>query len=204
MSQAREQRAALERRIWRLAHLLTGDEAGAAGLVDRVLDAQASPESLDWARLDRLVIQQAREMAAGTKGARPAAAPAGQGDLAHRTLATALEMERQPLEAWVLSRIDELDELRMARAMDCSRTALRNHLAAGDEHMRAKLGEGAPAAVAALKKYADSLDPGPIIARHRRKRRKQRNRRMVVVIGIVAIVVMGVALVVLRGAWGLM
>jgi hypothetical protein len=53
-------RPGLERRIWRLAFLLSGDREGAAALVDRILDAQAKPEALEPARLDRLVIQQAR------------------------------------------------------------------------------------------------------------------------------------------------
>lgn len=202
MGTGREQRAAQERRIWRLAHLLTGDAATATALVDRVLDAQDSPESLEWARLDRLVIQQAREMVGEADSRRPAGEGAGA-DLAHRTLNAALEMERQPLEAWVLARIDDLDELHMARAMDCSRTALRNHLAAGDEHMRAKLGEGAAAAVAALKKYADGLDPGPIIAVHRKKRRKERNRRRLVVAGAIGIAVCGATLLALKWVMGL-
>jgi hypothetical protein len=136
---------------------------------------------------------------AGAAGARsPAPLPAGQNDLAHKTLSTALSMPRQPLEAWMLSRVDDLDELHMARAMDCSRTALRNHLTAGDEHMRARLGDGAAAAIAALKSYADALDPGPIIAEHRVRRQKQRNRRRLIIGAVALIAVLGAALVILR------
>jgi hypothetical protein len=203
MADRREHRDALERRIWRLAFLLTGDPAGAAALVDRILDAQPHPEKLDPAHLDRLVIQQAREMGRATKA--PGSIAHARGDappldpVAQRALTAALTMPHQPLEAWVLVRVDEVDELRMSRAMDCSRTAARNHLAAGDEQMRSKLGGDLDAGVAALRAMADSLDPGPIIAAHRVLRKKQRRRRVGVVSAVVAIVVLAGFLVVLKG-----
>ena len=112
-------RPGLERRIWRLAFLLSGDREGAAALVDRILNAQSKPEALEPARLDRLVIQQARGLL------RPMhdRLDRDTSDLAALALQTARSISEQPREAWILSRIDGVDELWMSRAMDCSRGA---------------------------------------------------------------------------------
>jgi len=201
MPDRRQQRDALERRIWRLAFLLTGDARGAVALVDRILDAQPNPGALDLAHLDRLVIQQAREMGRAQEpptgppapGAMPALNPQ-----ARAALTAALSMPHQPLEAWVLARVDDLDELRMSRAMDCSKTAARTHLAAGDEHMKQRLGDTLNPAVAALRTAADALDPGPIIAAHRTIRRKERNRRVGTITVIVAIILLTGVLILLK------
>lgn len=198
MPERHEHRHALERRIWRLAFLLTGDPAGAAALVDRILKAQPRPESLDPAHLDRLVIQQAREMDRAKAAPAQVAPGSGLEPAAQEALTAALSMPHQPLEAWVLARVDELDELRMSRAMDCSKTAARNHLGAGDEQMRAKLGGKLEASVAALKAAADGLDAGPIIAAHRAKAKKERARRVGVITVVVAIMVLTGMLAVLK------
>jgi hypothetical protein len=193
-----DRRHALERRIWRLAYLLTGDAAGAAGLVDRILDAQEDPARLDPAHLDRLVIQQAREMI-GTRGPRerPLLKP-GSEPLATRALAAARSMPAQPREAWLLARIDIVDELWMSRAMDCSRTAARHHLESGENQMRALLMDSYDKAVLAVREFADTLDPGPIIEAHRTVRRKTRlRRRMAIGVGI-GVGVLGTVLVLLR------
>lgn len=166
-----EQRAALERRVWRLAFLLSGDGAGAAALVDRVLRARGDAATLEPARLDRLIIQHARSLTARV--------PMDEGDLAQVALRAARSLSEQPREAWVLSRVDGVDELWMGRAMDCSRTAARMHLATADDFMRSRLGARHDEAVEALRRFADGLDPGPIIAAHRVMARKRKNRRLV-------------------------
>lgn len=188
-----EQRAALERRVWRLAFLLTGDGAGAAVLVDRVLDAQEDPASLEPARLDRLVIQQARGLAR-VQRAKAEITDAG----ARRALEAALSLEHQPLEAWVLARVDDVDDLWLGRAMDCSKSAARNHLNAAEERMKAVLGAGYGADVAALKRFADGLDAGPIIASERAARRKRAWRRRIAIGVVVGIVVLGAGLIALQ------
>jgi hypothetical protein len=203
-SDAVAHRAALERRVWRLAFLLTGDAAGAAALVDRVLDAQEDPAKLEPARVDRLVILQAREL---TSAARAKAGWAPRAEVADAkakgTLEAALAMEHQPLEAWVLARVDDVDELWLSRAMDCSKTAARNHLNAADERMKSRLGEGYAAGVAALKKFADGLNAGPIIAQERAARRKREWRRRIAIGLVVATAVMGAGLIALRQMLGL-
>lgn len=196
MAVPKERLAAVERRIWRLSHLLTGDPRAASALVDRVLRASADAASLEPSRLDRLIIQQAREMPGGH--GRVGSAPAIADPEAARALEAAMSLPRQAHEAWVLARIDELDELHIARAMDCSKTALRHHLAAADEQMRAKLGDRAALAIAALKAHADQLDPTPILAQHREEQRRLRARRTLIIGGAVAIAALAGLLALLR------
>ncbi len=173
----------IERRIWRLAFLLTGDPEAAAGLITRVLRSRPDPTTLDPARLDRLIILRSRESAPTPRTLSAIDAPEG----AASALGAALRLPPQPLEAWVLSRVDLLDELHVSRAMDCSRTATRTHLGAADERMKTLLGDRLEASVGALRAYADALDPEPLIARARERARRHRNRRAAIVLGIGAI-----------------
>jgi hypothetical protein len=170
----------VERRIWRLGYLLTGDSAGAAGLVDRVLRTRPDAVEMEPPKLDRLIIQQARE------GPRRQATPGASETPEQKVLREAQLLSEQPREAWVLSRIDRLDELHVSLAMDCSRSATRNHLAAADEQMRARL-YGKEEPIEALRRFADGLDPGDIIAAHRAEQRARARRRLAV-IGAIAFV----------------
>lgn len=192
-----DRRQALERRVWRLAFLLTGNREGAAALVDRILDAQSDLDALEPARLDRLVILQARELM-GVAVPPPLSHPPAAAEAISKGLAAAHSLSAQPREAWILARVDLVDELWMSRAMDCSRTAARTHLAAADENMRARLGEGYERTIAALRSFADGLDPGPIIAANRLGRKKARVRRRTAVAVGAAIVILAVMLVLLR------
>lgn len=179
---------ALERRAWRLAYLLTGNGAAASRVLGRVAAASAHVPRNDPARLDRLVIVHVRELA---KRRRPALEPAPSGSAeagVSGAMRALLGLPEQPREAWVLSRLDGLDGIRMSRAMDCSRTAAERHLAAADEGMRARLGEGVDAAVGALRAFADALDPGPAVEVHRsRERRKRRVRTAMIALGVLGL-----------------
>lgn len=194
---AGERREALERRVWRLAFLLSGDREGAAALVDRILDAQSDLDSLEPARLDRLVIQQAREMM-GVRVPPPLTHPPATAEAIAAGLAAAHALPAQAREAWILARIDAVDDLWMSRAMDCSKTAARQHLQSGEETMRARLGEGYEATVAAMRTFADGLEPGPVIAANRAARQKSRLRRRTATGLIVGIAALAAALVLLR------
>src|SRR5687767_13779453 len=101
MSDKAAHRAAYERRVWRLAYLLSGDPAGAAVLVDRVLRDQPDLGSLEPARLDRVVIQHARDLPRRRKAVLPIAVTAPQGEAA-KALDALLTLPEQPREAWVL------------------------------------------------------------------------------------------------------
>ncbi|MFM9996649.1 MAG: hypothetical protein ACKVU4_12725 [Phycisphaerales bacterium] len=192
---------AVERRIWRLAFLLTADPDRAAALIDDVLDSGPDPATLEPARLDRLIVLRSRE-GAGAAGAATPTPVAGMSGEAARTLRAALKLPPQPLEAWVLARVDELDDLHVSRAMDCSRTAAGHHLEAADAAMRRSLADGFDAGLAALRAFADALDLGPIIAHHRALARRRRTRGSLIVIGVVGLVVLGVTVAVLRAIVG--
>ncbi|MBL9030739.1 MAG: hypothetical protein JNM80_03415 [Phycisphaerae bacterium] len=183
----RERAAAIERRCWRLAFLVTGSASAATVVADRVMQGRLDPEGMEPGRLDRLIVQQARGVPArvGITDASlemPAAALSALRGL--------LSLAHQPREAWVLSRVDELDELRMSQAMDCSRTAARNHLSAGDERMRAILGADLDTSAAALRAFADSLDPGPIMRRVREAQRHAARRRLVKLAAVAGLIVL--------------
>jgi hypothetical protein len=185
-------RQLLERRIWRLGYLVTGNELAAAELVDRVFRAHGGDVyALDPPRLDRLIIQQAREMLGTWGGAartgRRKAPPSLLMDKApaevQRAFAAVQSLPEQPREAWVLAKIDELDDLHISRAMDCSKTATLNHLNAAEAQVRAALADDYDRALVSLRTFADTLDPRPIIATARARRQQQLIRRA----GILAI-----------------
>lgn len=151
------------------------------------MQGRIDPASLEPARLDRLIIQTARTLA-------PPRVPDSPGLDMPQPAAAALRALRslphQPREAWVLSRVDELDELRMGQAMDCSRMAARNHLESAQASMAAILGTDLDAAATDLRRFADSLDPGPIMRLHRDARRKRTLRKLgliAAVIGLMAL-----------------
>lgn len=109
----------------------------------------------------------------------------------------AAALPRQALEAWILTRIEQLDEVRVARAMDCSRTAAERHLRRADELMQPVLAgraEGEPAAALDLLRAAlDRLDPGPEVKAVRARVRRARRLRVAlallcIVAGVLAVV----------------
>jgi DNA-directed RNA polymerase specialized sigma24 family protein len=196
----RSRRAAIERRVWRLAYLITGDAAGAARLADRIFRARIDLESLDAARLDRVIIQQARELRPARRrpidlGSADAVRPTGD---AAELLTTVRQIPEQPREAWVLARLDNLDELHVSRAMDCSKTAARNHLHAAEEQVLARYGPRLQQMIDGLRTFADALDPGRIITEQRQLRRKEARKRAAVIGGIVFIVLAGAAVAAMK------
>jgi hypothetical protein len=86
----------------------------------------------------------------------------------------------------------------MSRAMDCSRTAARMHLSGADDQMKARLGARYDLAVDALRRFADGLDPGPIIAAHRLQRQKRAFRRRTAWFTAAGIALLGVLLAVVK------
>ena len=196
MARDAQQREVYERRIWRLAYLLTGNAPGAARLADRVLRDQPRIERLEPARLDRTVIQHARDLPRTTSEAIPDL-PAPQGEAAE-ALRAVLSLPEQPREAWVLARVDELEDLHVSRAMDCSKTASRNHLNAADAQMASRFAGDALRPARALRAFADSLDPGRIIRAHRQERRTRAVRRAAVVASVALVALLVLALLLLR------
>ncbi len=173
------QRRGIERRVHRLATLLTGDPGRAAAVVDAVLDAQPDPRRLDSARLDRLTILRCRELAR-SNGVGEGATLVAEGVPTRLTEALG-RMPAQQREAWVLTRVYRLPERESARAMDCSVTALRRHVERADGRVATAFGApkeapaGVESALEALRRWTSHQElPDDWI--RRRRGREQRSR----------------------------
>ncbi len=177
-----------ERRAWRLAFLLTQDADTSVRLVMDLVKTHPGLASMPPAMRDRMLIQHLREL--GGLSAGGAGAP---------TLAS---MPAQAREAFVLARVDRVDDLWMAQAMDCSKTAARVHLQAAEEMFR-RAGASPDEEAAALERAASALSPdriGETIAQEREQRRRRARRRVIVACAIGAVVLSVGLLVAL--SWG--
>jgi len=178
-------RAACERRAYRLATLLTGDPVGAVRVLEAIERSQPDLRAIASARLDRLTILRSREVTAG-----PLPAEALGADAA-RAIA---DLATQPREAWLLIRAYGLPLRETARAMDCSVTATKRHIELADRRMAAILdGDGDVRAIEALRAYSKSLRLPEHLAAHRERRRH--NGRVLTLIGMVLVVALLMAVV---------
>jgi len=183
-------REACERRVYRLAALLTGNPVAATRVIEAVVGAQPDLRALDNAHMDRLTVLRSREIAAAR--------------LVHDALPTAVAaslaaMPPQQREAWVLSRVYELLPRETARAMDCSVTATARHLEQADAMMGRALGGQSDQAAQALLSYALSLDvPAFYRLRQRRRRRIRLILRIAGIVLLMALVTAAFALVARR------
>lgn len=179
-------RESCERRVYRLATLLTGDPRAATAVISRVVDAQPDLRKLDSAHLDRLTVLRSREIP--PRALHKTSVP--------DTFADALgSLPAQQREAWVFARVYQLAEREMARAMDCSHTAIHLHLHAADESMNRLLGPVLHAAPQAFLEYSMSLEVPEFYRLH--KQRRKQIRTIVLVAGIS----LSVLIVVLVIAW---
>jgi sigma-70-like protein len=189
-----DRREAYERRVWRLAWLLTGGrEDLCARLVAGCLDAQPDLGRLDPAHVDRLVVLAARRRARGGPAVSEGAPPA------RRLLAAVAGLPPQLREAWVFTRIDGLGPMETARAMDCSKTAATRHLERADAELAERLGTELGSMLEALRAEADLAAPGAALAAFRAERRRRRRvRRSLLVFGGLAL---GLSAVMAWAAW---
>ncbi len=166
-------RGACERRVYRLATLLTGNPVAAAQVISAVLDAQPDLSRLDSVHLDRLTVLRSREIDPGLLVGRGVPA-AGAAALA--------ALRPQQREAWVFVRIYGLTPRDAARAMDCSLTAMQRHLAQADAAVAGAVpADGTGAAASALREYTLGLD---VPAFHRAaRRRREAQRRVLALLG---------------------
>jgi len=173
-------RDACERRVYRLATLLTGDPVAATRVIEAVVGAQPDVRRIGSARLDRLTVLRSREIepARITDPAVPPAAARGLADLAG-----------QAREAWVLTHTYRLGLRETSRAMDCSTTATRRHLEQAEQALAAVLGDAVETARERLRAYSMSLSI-PEFYRARRRRRRQARRLLaaLVLAAIIALV----------------
>ncbi|NNM26311.1 MAG: hypothetical protein HKO59_10075 [Phycisphaerales bacterium] len=176
-------RAACERRVYRLATLLTGTPLVATRVITAVVDAQPDLRNLDDAHIDRLTVLRAREVRGGGMIVDPRVpVPVAQ---------ALADLPGQAREAWVLGHVYRLEPRALARAMDCSRTAALRHL----DQAQAAL-TPAEEAANALRAYAATLE---VPAFYRDARRRRRWRRLVVRICVALVAAAGC--VVLAGWW---
>lgn len=164
--------------MWRLAYLLSGEPAAAERLFADLMRDRGRIETVDGLRLDRMIVLRWREC-------RPDTPPTDD----HGDLAPVYALPAQPLEAWLLRRVEQMDEVAAAQAMDCSKTALRLHLEAAD-HLLAEHADHPDALAAELRRRADALDPAPVLEAWRSGRRKR--RRMLLVAAAILVLIAGV------------
>jgi hypothetical protein len=186
-------REACERRVYRLAVLLTGDPEAATRVVEDVARARGDLRDLDSAHLDRLTILRCRERQAKTGRSRTRAVP----DEAARAVLEAMDgMPPQLRESWVLTAVYRLDPREAARSMDCSLTATERHIEAGAQAIGTLLGTaGSAAAAESLLRYSLSLDVPEVYRVRRRRRRRLRLARRLTLLAL------AVAALAAAGAW---
>jgi hypothetical protein len=178
-------RLACQRRVYRLATLLTGDPGASTKVVKAVVDAQPDPRMLDSAHLDRLTVLRSREI--------PPAVIA-DGRLPLRVAQAVRDLPAQQREAWVLCRVYQASRREAARAMDCSSTATTIHLEQAEAMLKETLGDDAATAAGALRAYSLAIDvPAYYLAARGRVRQIRQAALAALVLAAVAL-----ALVVLQ------
>ncbi len=176
-------RNACQRRVYRLATLLTGNPTSATRVISAVVDAQPDLEQVASSHLDRLTVLRSREIRCGVIA----------DESLPRNAATLLaELDQQPREAWVFSRIYRLPPRDGAKAMDCSVRAFQMHLQAADRRV-AEMEVDVPQVVQQIRAYQLQLDvPAFHRVRLARRRRFRLLRRIVIwfiiITSIIAIV----------------
>ncbi|MHC4947432.1 MAG: sigma factor-like helix-turn-helix DNA-binding protein [Planctomycetota bacterium] len=173
-------REACERRVYRLAALLTGDTGAAVGVIAEVIGAQPDLRRLDTAHLDRLAVLRSRAVPAG---------PVADADMPPAWAGAIAGLPPQGREAWVFARVYGLSSRQAARAMDCSVTATGRHLEQADA---ALAGAGVPPgeAAAALRAWSMRLDVPAFYRAAQRRRRRVRWlwRTLAAVVALAAII----------------
>lgn len=141
-----------ERRVYRLAVLLTGNPKAATRVISSVIGSKADIRKLDSAHLDRLIVLRSREIAPGII----------RDDRLSQSLAKALsELSAQQRESWVFNHVYRMMPRDIAKAMDCSVRAVRTHLTTADAHMHSIIGntsEEEKTAAKALLQYSMRMD----------------------------------------------
>jgi hypothetical protein len=177
------EREACERRVYRLATLLTGNPVAATTVIGEVVDAQPDLRRLDSAHLDRLTVLRSREIPAATL----------VDDRVPGSIAAALAaLSPQQREAWIFARVYRIDPREMARAMDCSVTATAAHLERAVSEFARRGGDPGEAAETLLR-YSLELDVPPF---HRARMRRRRLQRRVVAAAVILAAAAAVVLVV--------
>lgn len=175
-------REACERRVYRLATLLTGNPNAATKVISQVLDAQPDLRNLDSAHLDRLTVLRSREINPAVLVSDAVPSPVA---------ATLAQLNAQQREAWVFADVYRMHEREMAKAMDCSVTATQRHLEQAKLAIEKSLREEAASAAQALLAYSMSLDVPRFYRAERKRRRQARIALMLTVAAVLALAIAG-------------
>jgi hypothetical protein len=186
-------RDALERRIFRLALLLTGREDGALRVLERVLGDNPDLRSVDGVHLDRMTILRSREVIGGRSVTDDGTMIRG----VPRTWSAAFwAMPEQSREAWVLTRVYKTPARTMARSMDCSTTATARHLERADADLHDAMGAGMDAFIDTVLEFSMQADVPPVY-RERIVSRRRRRQRLIVIVALIGVVGMAVLVAVM-------
>ncbi|MBX3357752.1 MAG: hypothetical protein KF745_04920 [Phycisphaeraceae bacterium] len=173
---------AADRRASRLAFLLAGgDPFLTARILAATLALAPRLDRIDPARLDRVCITAARRVLRRHRPAPASNTPRPELAVLHATHA----MPEQCREAWLLARLDQLNSVVVARAMDSSRTAAARHLERADSEMAPVLAMMYPKgadAVAAVRTALDSIDFLPPLRQARDRHRRRSRLRLAIVL----------------------
>ncbi|TVQ81653.1 MAG: hypothetical protein EA380_01175 [Phycisphaeraceae bacterium] len=182
---------ALQRRVIRLALLLTAEPRRAADALAIILSTNPDILRIGESRIDRMIVQHARGEIAPlpaysetTVSDVPLDAVVSLTEPARRLWDACRTLEAQPREAWILRDLEEMDEIPTARAMDCSRTAIETvHRPTALNLLREALADDYDPALAELRTALERLDPEPMLAlAHAAREHAIRRRRFTTLI----------------------
>jgi len=166
-------------RIWRIAFLMAGSTDDAERVLRGILRSRHDLRKLDLVNLDRLVLQHTRELLGNEPRVDLAGPSAGKpADNARSLFREIQSLRRQCLEAWVLTEIERLDDIHVARAMDCSRTAAQRYLESAREQLRRRV-DDLEALIPELQSTAAELNADEHFDRARARVAERRRQRLV-------------------------
>jgi hypothetical protein len=195
---------AYQRRVWRLALLLTDSGAQADATLTHVLRTQSDILRIGESRLERMVVLASRQPAEAG-GERSLNSLVELDESAVRLWRAVRQLEQQPREAWIFRDLEGAELIPAARAMDCSRTALEQvHRKAALESLQATLGDAYDEALASLRSSLDAIDPTEALELAASVVRQARARRRVVTLVVVVVLLacFGVMLFVMQDLLG--
>ena len=146
---------AYERRVWRIALLLTDDDRAAGEILEHVIGVQPDLAKVGETRLGRMIVQASRERSGAGGRALAEFVELDEGALALWEEVRGLG--EQAREAWVFRELEGMGAVETARVMDCSRTAVEEvHLAGAVRALAQRFGEEGLAG--STVRLADALD----------------------------------------------
>jgi len=176
-------RESCERRVYRLATLLTGNPNAAVKVIQSVVSAQPDLRKMDDSHMDRLTVLCSREIKPG----------AIINKLVPLEFAQALaSLAPQQREAWVFTHVYKIPLRDMSKAMDCSTIATERHIDQAAAELTEKLGTETKEAGQILLSYSMTLEvPEFYRANQRRKRRMKWFYRVAAAVIILVAIISG-------------